>query len=253
MILELIDQALAKGARVKAAAATIGLTARTIMRWRTRAEDRRHGLRPAPANKLCAAERDQILAVATSPRYRDLSPKQIVPQLADQGRYLGSESSFYRILKDHQMLTHRSAARPPVSRPPQPLAASGPGQVWSWDITFLRSSVRGVFFYLYLFVDVWSRKIMAAQVFAEESMDHSAALFQKACLTHGVHPCQLVLHSDNGGPMKGSTMLATLQRLGVIPSFSRPRVSDSCTKRSWPSALTCSILLLPTVLPALTS
>jgi transposase InsO family protein len=92
--------------------------------------------------------------------------------------------------------------------------------------TFLRSSVRGLFFYLYLFVDVWSRKIMAAQVFAEESMDHSAWLFQKACLTHGVNPCQLVLHSDNGGPMKGSTMLATLQLLGVTPSFSRPRVSD---------------------------
>jgi transposase InsO family protein len=226
MILALIDQALAKGARLKTAAAAIGLTARTIMRWRTREQDRRHGLRPAPANKLSEAERDQILAVATSPTCRDLSPKQIVPRLADQGVYLGSESSFYRILKDNQMLTHRSATRPPVSRPPKALAATGPGQVWSWDITFLRSSVRGLFFYLYLFVDVWSRKIMAAQVFAEESMDHSAWLFQKACLTHGVNPCQLVLHSDNGGPMKGSTMLATLQLLGVTPSFSRPRVSD---------------------------
>jgi putative transposase len=90
----------------------------------------------------------------------------------------------------------------------------------------LRTSVQGIFFYLYLFLDVWSRKIVAAQVFNEESMEHSARLFQMACLTHAVSPPNLVLHSDNGGPMKGSTMLVTLQKLGVVPSFSRPRVSD---------------------------
>jgi putative transposase len=228
MILALIDTAIQNGARLKKAAACIGLTARTIMRWRGSAleDDQRCGPKQAPANKLNQAEREQILAVATSPAFRDLSPKQIVPTLADQGHYLGSESSFYRVLKDHQMLTHRQAARPATSRPPRSLVATGPCQVWSWDITFLRTSVRGMFFYLYLFLDVWSRKIVAAQVFAQESMEHSARLFQKACCTHAVSPENLVLHSDNGGPMKGSTMLATLQKLGVVPSFSRPRVSD---------------------------
>lgn len=228
MILELIDKAIESGARLKTAAGCIGLTARTIIRWRrdTAGEDQRRGPCNAPANKLSQAEREKILAVATSAAFRDLSPKQIVPQLADQGRYIASESSFYRVLKEHQMLTHRQAARPATTRPPRALTATGACQVWSWDITFLRTSVQGMFFYLYLFLDVWSRKILAAEVFAEESMEHSARLFQKACFAHALNPDHLVLHADNGGPMKGSTMLATLQKLGVVPSFSRPRVSD---------------------------
>ena len=145
-----------------------------------------------------------------------MSPKQIVPKLADQGIYIGSESTFYRVLKEQQMINHR----------PNEHVADGPCQVWSWDITYLRSPVSGMFFYLYMIVDVWSRKVVAATVFEEESMDLSARLFTRACFTHGVQPEGLVLHSDNGGPMKGSTMLATLQKLGVVPSFSRPMVSD---------------------------
>lgn len=228
MILGLIDKTITNGARLKKAAACLGLSARTLIRWRQNAcgEDQRHEVKRVAANKLNQEEREKIISVATSPAFRDLSPKQIVPKLADQGRYLGSESSFYRVLKEHQMLTHRHASRPATIRPPQAHLATGPCQVWSWDITFLRTSVQGMFYYLYLFVDVWSRKIMAAEVFAQESMEHSARLFQKACLTHTLRPESLVLHSDNGGPMKGSTMLATLQKLGVVPSFSRPRVSD---------------------------
>jgi transposase InsO family protein len=228
MILALIDTAIENGARLKKAAGCLGLSARTLIRWRKSAstEDQRHGPQRAPANKLSPDEQERILAVATSPAFRDLSPKQIVPKLADQGRYLGSESSFYRILKEHALLTHRHASKPATSRPPRAHVATGPCQVWSWDITFLRTSVQGIFFHLYLFLDVWSRKIMAAEVFIEESMEHSAWLFQKACLTHALNPDSLVLHSDNGGPMKGSTMLVTLQKLGVVPSFSRPRVSD---------------------------
>jgi len=106
------------------------------------------------------------------------------------------------------------------------LLATAPNQIWSWDITYLRTCVRGQFFYLYMIVDVWSRKIIAAQVFAEESMSHSSMLLTQACLNHGVQPEELVLHSDNGGPMKGATMLATLERLGVMASFSRPACSN---------------------------
>jgi putative transposase len=228
MILALIATAVKNGARLRRAAACLGLSARTLIRWRKNAsaEDQRHEAKRAPANKLSQEERGKILGVATSPAFRDRSPKQIVPKLADQGRYLGSESSFYRILKEHQLLTHRHASRPATIRPPRAHVATGPCQVWSWDITFLRTSVQGMFYYLYLFIDVWSRKIIAAQIFAQESMEHSARLFQMACLAHAISPESLVLHSDNGGPMKGSTMLATLQKLGVVPSFSRPRVSD---------------------------
>jgi putative transposase len=226
MIIELIDKAVADGASLQKAAAITGLNARTVFRWRLSDEDRRKGTNPPPANKLSEEERMKIVDVANSAPFRDMSPKQIVPKLADQGIYIGSESSFYRVLKEQKMTTHRRPSRPATRHRPNEYKASGPRQVWSWDITYLRSPVQGMFFYLYLFVDVWSRKIVAATVFEEESMDLSARLFTRACFTHGVKPEGLVLHSDNGGPMKGSTMLATLQKLGVVPSFSRPMVSD---------------------------
>ena len=228
MIIDLIDKAVKSGARLKKAAATMGLSARTIIRWRHQSggQDQRKGPSTAPVNKLSEQERQKILDISNSAPFRDLSPKQIVPKLADQGVYLASESSFYRVLKEHKMLTHRQSSKPAVSRCPKEHLATGPCQVWSWDITYLRTSVRGLFFYLYMIVDVWSRKMIAAQVFAEESMDHSSILLAQACLIHGVRPEELVLHSDNGGPMKGATMLATLHKLGVIPSFSRPSVSN---------------------------
>jgi transposase InsO family protein len=228
MIINLIDKAVASGARLKRAADIIGLSARTIIRWRQRGggQDQRKGPLKAPANKLSEQERQQILDTANSEPFRDLSPNQIVPKLADQDVYLASESTFYRVLKDHKMLTHRQASRPAASHRPKEHVATGPCQVWSWDITYLQSSVRGLFFYLYMVVDVWSRKIIAAQVFAEESMENSSMLLAHAYMIHGVQPEQLVLHADNGGPMKGATMLATLHNLGVVPSFSRPRVSN---------------------------
>jgi transposase InsO family protein len=228
MDLELIDNVIAAGARLNQAAAIMGLSAGTIVRWRRQngGYDQRQGPCSAPANKLTESEKQKILDVANSCTFRDLSPKQIVPKLADQGVYIASESSFYRVLKEHKMINHCQRSKPAKRHRPKEHVACGPCQVWSWDITYLRSSVRGSFFYLYMFVDVWSRKIVAATVFEQESMDLSARLFTKAYFVHAVNPEGLVLHSDNGGPMKGSTMQATLQNLGVIPSFSRPMVSD---------------------------
>ena len=228
MILSLVKEAVAAGARLSKAAAIIGVSDRTLIRWRQQGggQDQRQGPSAAPDNKLSEQERQQVLAVANSAPFRDLSPKQIVPRLADQGVYLASESTFYRILKEHEMLTHRQASKPAVAHRPKAHVATGPCQVWSWDITYLKTSVKGLFFYLYMILDVWSRKIVAAQVFAEESMEHSAMLVAQACALHGVQPEELVLHSDNGGPMKGATILATLHNLGVTPSFSRPSVSN---------------------------
>jgi transposase InsO family protein len=228
MIVDLVNEAVHSGARLHEAADTIGISARTIIRWRRQdgGVDRRKGPKTEPANKLSKQECEHILEVANSVPFRDLSPKQIVPSLADQGIYLASESSFYRVLRDHKLLTHHQSSKPPISRRPEEHMATGPCQVWSWDITYLRTSVRGIFYYLYMIVDVWSRKIIAAQVFAEESMEHSSRLFTKACFAHNVLPEGLVLHSDNGGPMKGATMLATLDKLGVTASFSRPSVSN---------------------------
>lgn len=226
MILELMDEAVHGGARAEKAAELLGISERTVQRWRLREDgDRRCAPRSEPANKLTAKEREEVIEIANSKEFRDLSPKQIVPLLADGGRYLASESTFYRILKEEGQLKHRESSRPATARP-QGHVATGPCQVWSWDITYLKTAIRGRFFYLYLFMDVWSRKIVAAEVFPCESSEHSAQLLADTCSEYRVDPHALVLHSDNGGPMKGSTMLATLQSLGVVPSFSRPRVSD---------------------------
>lgn len=227
-VLDLINDATAQGASLKLASKTLGLAARTVQRWREQngGEDGRQGPLSPPANKLSPEERQQVLSVANSPTYRDLSPKQIVPRLADEGCYLASESTFYRILREENQLAHRQRSRPATHRRPKEKTATGPCQVWSWDITYLRSTIRGKFFYLYTILDVWSRKIVAAKVFPAECARHSAELFVEAFQEYDVDPKALTLHSDNGSPMKGSTMLATLQRLGVVPSFSRPGVSN---------------------------
>ena len=227
MILNLIDEAIAAGARAAAASAALGLSARTVERWRAGAmEDERHGPKTAPANMLSETERAAIIATMNRPAYRDLSPNQVVPLLAAEGKYLASESTIYRILREEDLLHHRERSSAPVRRPPVEHVATGPNQVWSWDITYLRAAVLGMYFYLYLVVDVWSRKIVGWEVHVEESTDLAGTLIDGICKEMAVDPKGLVLHSDNGGPMKGSTMLATLQRLGVVPSFSRPHVSD---------------------------
>lgn len=167
-----------------------------------------------------------MLQVACSARFRDLSPKQIVPLLADEGTYLASESTFYRTLQAEGRLAHRGRAKPPTHRRPDELIATGPNQVWCWDITYLPSVVRGKFFYCYTIIDLFSRKIVGRAVHDSESATHAAVLIATACAAEGVLRNQLTIHSDNGHPMKGATMLATLQQLGVAPSFSRPGVSD---------------------------
>jgi len=228
MIFELLDEAVNAGARLEAACDVLGLRARTVQRWRTQdgGEDRRCGPKSAPANKLSEGEKRKVLSVANSPEYRDVSPKQIVPQLADQGIYIASESSFYRILHENELLHHRERSKPASAHRPSEHTANGPWQVASWDITYLKSHTAGCFFYLYLVVDVWSRKIVGWQVHETESKELAAELIQSISATAGVDLVGWVLHADNGGPMKGSTMVATLDRLGVISSFSRPHVSN---------------------------
>lgn len=225
MIRELVDGAVAQGARQEAACVRLGISERTLQRWELSAEDGRHGPHSAPANKLSDVERQLLVAMANSAQFRDVSPKQIVPSLADQGQYLGSESTFYRVLKAANLMAHRGRAKAPVPRPKPELFASGPNQVWTWDISYLRTSVRGDFFYLYMVVDIFSRRIVGWGVYDEESSALSSALIARASLDAG-SPKGLKLHSDNGGPMKGCTMLAMLQSLGMSASFSRPRVSD---------------------------
>jgi len=227
-VLSLIVEARAAGARLAPACDVLELSLRTVQRWlRTPEEgDQRRGPNSPPPNKLTPEEAAEVIAIATSREFRDLSPNQIVPKLADKGLYFASESSFYRILHQEGLQNHRGGARPARHSRPSPLTATGPNQVYTWDITYMKSPVKGRFFYLYLFVDVWSRKIVGWRVEECESPDFAAELAVVIHTAEGLIPGQVRLHSDNGGPMKGATMLATLQALGIIPSFSRPSVSN---------------------------
>lgn len=227
---QLIAEAVAAGARQASACRIAGLSARTLQRWQhdgATGTDRRTARVYEPAHKLSEAERAELLAVANSAEFAHLPPSQIVPRLADRGEYKASESTFYRVLRAAGQTAHRRAERPatPRSAPPA-LCAVAPNQIYSWDITYLATPVKGLFFYLYLFMDVFSRKIVGWQVHDAECNVLAGDLMRDIAAREGLAPGQVVLHSDNGGPMKGATMLATLQKLGVAPSYSRPRVSN---------------------------
>lgn len=229
MILELIAEAQAAGARLARACDLLGISARSVERWRRdpEVEDRRCGPHHRPSNALGPAEEAQVITVLTSARYAGLSPKQLVPHLADEGLYLASESTMYRLQRRHGLRTRRrTMSRTNVSRASTVHQATGPNEVWSWDISWLPTTVRGAYLYLYLIMDVWSRRIVGWHIADRESAEVAAALITRTCAEGKVDSRGLVLHSDNGKAMRGSTMLSTLQWLGVIPSFSRPHVSD---------------------------
>jgi len=229
VILAAVAEAQAAGARLAMACRLVGISARTVERWRGRLgdDDRRCGPRRRPSNALRPSEEAQVLAVMTSSRYARVSPKQLVPQLADEGLYLASESTMYRLQRRHGLRNRRRPVeRTHVTRSTTVHRATRPNQVWSWDITWLPTVVRGRFLHLYLVMDVWSRRIVGWTIAEGESPDIAAELIQRTCRDGRVDPRGLVLHSDNGTAMRGSTMLSTLQWLGVVPSFSRPHVSD---------------------------
>jgi transposase InsO family protein len=229
-IIEMVATAVAAGARQERACEVIGLSERTLQRWKcghAAVGDRRPTRTQTPCNQLTELERERMLAVANSDEYGHLPPSQIVPRLADCGEYIASESSFHRVLKAANQLKHRGAHRPPKQRSkPLALSATAPAQLFSWDITYLPTQVKGVYFYLYLFMDIFSRKVIGWQVYDTENSELASEVMRDICSREKIAPNQVVLHSDNGGPMKGATMLATLQALGVVPSFSRPAVSN---------------------------
>lgn len=228
-VITLVSAAMTAGARQDRACAAISLSERTLQRWQR--DQLRGDQRPmrvqAPRNRLSALERQQVLTVANSDEFGHLPPSQIVPRLADQGQYIASESTFYRVLSAQGQLRHRGAERPRQKRgKPRALCATAPDQLFSWDITYLPTLVLGIYFYLYLFLDIFSRKIVGWQIYETESSELAGEVMRDICTRENIAPHQVVLHSDNGSPMKGAMMLATLQALGVMPSFSRPAVSN---------------------------
>jgi putative transposase len=224
------------GARLYLACETAGIDVRTLQRWKARdgqakGDRRPQAIRPIPAHALTPAERAEVLRVANEPRFADMPPARIVPMLADEGRYIASESSFVRILREQGQNRHRGRARAPrPSRAPSTHVATAPGQVWCWDMTYLSADVAGRWFHLFLILDLYSRKIIGWEVHDTDSAEHATRLVKRTALAEGIaaQPPQQrpVLHGDNGSSFKATTVLAMLHWLGVKPSYSRPRVSD---------------------------
>lgn len=222
----LIDEAVNAQARLYKACEAIGISTKTYNRWnKMKLIDQRKGASKKIPRKLSEEEKDEIETIACSHRYVDCNPYEIVASLLDEGVYIASVRTFYRVLKERSLIKHRRKDRVArnISKPPE-LKATGPGQVYSWDITWLKSEINGKYYYAYVVMDIWSRLIVAWEVHDRESQELSKDMFNN--LNSRLDLKGAKLHADNGHPMKGSTILSTLISLGVAPSFSRPRTSD---------------------------
>jgi len=226
---ELVNAARCDGARLERACAEMRIGLNTYRRWSAGGEDgRANAVHGKPSHALSQAERDAVLQTCLRPEFASLPPSQIVVRLLDEeARYLASESTFYRVLREADVQHRRGrAVAPRHVGPPRRHRADGPNQLWSWDVTYLNTRVRGQFYYLYLIVDIYSRKIVGAEVFEAENMVNSSTVIQRAVLREQNLRAPLVLHADNGSAMKGSTLQITLEKLGITASHSRARVSN---------------------------
>ncbi|MEK5393416.1 IS3 family transposase [Margalitia sp. FSL K6-0131] len=230
LAVELIQEANQNGARLAKACEELHLSVRTYERWvaegNVKVDQRPLTKRPVPKNKLSEKEKEEILTVVKQEEYVDLPPTQIVPKLADEGTYIASESTFYRVLREEKMQHHRGRSQRPGRRIPESHLATSPNQVWTWDITWLGGPVKGLYYRLYLILDLFSRKVVGWEVWETEEAKHAETLVKKAVINEKIQGTPLVLHSDNGSPMKAETFLSLLEKLGIQSSFSRPRVSN---------------------------
>ena len=215
IIARAVDEAHRGWARLRRACVEAGITLRTLQHWKggcglERGDRRPQAVRPVPAHALSEAERERILQIANEPRFAELPPERIVPMLADEGVYIASESSFSRVLRAHGQTRHRGRAKAPQRvRPPSTHVATAPRQVFCWDMTYLPATVVGRWFYLYLILDLYSRKIVGFEVHESDDSEHAVNLLRRTALAEdpGVLPHVILL------PIASLTML--------VDSFSR--------------------------------
>ena len=233
-IVALLEEGISRGVSAKAIADLFGLATRTLRRWglMIRAQgfspDQRKGASRHVMHRFTEEERQQVLSTVNDPRFADLTPNQIVAILAEEGVYVGSESTIYRIMRQEGLLNHRGRSRPPREpREPPVLEATGIHQVLAWDITLVPGPVKGQFYYLYMVMDVWSRRILGVEVHERECAELVRDFFKRICRDEGINrKSGSILHSDNGAAMRSYTLAAKLKELGIGMSFSRPRVSN---------------------------
>lgn len=232
-IIAMVDQAVADGATRARACEIVGLSASTLRRWRPVDSDkvtedgRPLADRPPPSNRYGETEYNTILDYCNRPEYASLSPSQMVPLLADEKVYIGSESTIYRALKKAGLLNHRGRAKARTTRAaPTTHEANAPNQVWMMDVTWLPTRVSGQFYYLYMVEDLYSRYGVYWEVFEAENSDNTikvieASMWRERCLLSPP-----VLHHDNGSPLVSYTVQQKVLSMGITPSRSRPRVSN---------------------------
>lgn len=218
----LIEEAVKNGARQKKACEVVGISSRTLQRWREKGlKDRRKGSHTKSIRKLTKDNKDIIIRTCSDPEYRDLSPHMIVPMLLDNNKYYASVRTFYRILKSLNQV--RPAKRRKQAKPPE-REATGSNQVWCWDVTWLSSLIKGIYFYAYMIIDIYDKCIVGWAVHEEENDEYSAELFKS--IGYGRKIRFKYLHSDNGAIMKGISLRSLLDTLKVTASYNRARTSN---------------------------
>jgi putative transposase len=191
-------------------------------RWPQNAPPRR---RPSP-RALSDAERMAVLAVLHEPRFVDLAPAEVYATLLDEGRYLCSERTMYRVLAEHQEVgERRNQLRHPVYAAPE-LLARRPNELWSWDITKLLGPAKWTYFYLYVMLDVFSRYVVGWMIAHRESATLAERFIRETCARQGIEDCQLTIHADRGSAMTSKSVAFLLVDLGITKTHSRPHVSN---------------------------
>jgi transposase InsO family protein len=225
--IKLIKEAVSNGANQSRACEMLGISQRTYYRWESDSTgDKRKGSVKCIPRKLKDEEIEEIIDVCCSTKYKDCTPYTIYFSLLEEdSKYIASISSFYRVLRAHNKLHHRSRCKPPTSRnkPPE-VIATGPNQVWCWDITWLATEVKGIYLYAYEIIDIWDKSIVGWAIHDREDAQLARDLFRSLASKYEYE--NIHLHSDNGHPMKGISLLAFLYSLNVSVSRSRPRVSN---------------------------
>jgi putative transposase len=219
-------QVLSESVGTAPACRALGIARAALYRLRRPQEAAPKAPRPKPSNALAPQERQTVLETLNSERFMDKAPTEVYATLLDEASYLCSIRTMYRILDAAgEVRERRDQARHPDYKKPE-LLATGPNQVWSWDITKLRGPLKWSYFHLYVILDIFSRYVVGWMVSTHESAVLAERLIKETILKHGIERNQLTLHADRGSSMKSRTVAQLLADLGVAKSHSRPHVSD---------------------------
>jgi transposase InsO family protein len=220
-----VDIAVVSGARLFKACEAIQLCARRLRRWRKTDEDGRKGGYRAQGQRLSETEKDAVAAAFNLPGMKDLPVKVACATLMDQGIYTASPSTCVRVLAERDVGRKKQPKKARNAKRPE-LVATAPGQVWCWDITWLDAPLKGTYFYLYMAIDMFSKKVVAWEVYAKEDGTLARDLFAQALEAEGIPPGTIMIHADNGKPMRSLKLRALFDLLQVTASYGRPHTSN---------------------------